>query len=165
MKLKSGITLIGLPGSGKSTLGVQLAKSRAQDFLDTDIELQKQIDAPLQVYLDQFGIDALKLAESNCICNLAPQNCVVATGGSAVYSADAMAHLGQFGSIVYLEISYATMMERLGDCADRGIAADLSEGLQPMFEERVGLYRRYAQIVVDANPSVPQVLQSLNKLL
>ncbi len=157
----SGYTLIGLPGSGKSTVGVQLAKSLARPFVDTDIELQQRIGESLQAYLDNYGIEALREAEAACICSLKIKGHVIATGGSAVYSDEAIAYLSEHSRLIYLQNSYESMIDRLGNYAGRGIAADLSHGLRPMYEERIELYRRYADVVVDANNVVPDVVAEI----
>jgi len=159
--MDSSCTLIGMPGSGKSTLGVQLAKTLVRPFLDTDIQLQNRLGVSLQAYLDEFGVRALRQAEAECIAALDVQRHVIATGGSAVYSDTAMSFLRTHGQVIYLQISYASMCERLGDYAQRGIAADLARGLRPLFEERLPLYERYADVVIDADRSVPVVLEAL----
>ena len=157
----SGCTLIGLPGSGKSTVGIQLAKAIVRPFVDTDIELQRTIGMSLQQYLDRFGVEALREVEAECVCALELAGYVVATGGSVVYSEDAMTSLKSQSKIIYLEVSFATMTDRLGDYGDRGIAADVSSGLERMFEERVRLYEHFADVTVDANQSVPAVLENV----
>ncbi|MEQ9587946.1 MAG: shikimate kinase [Parvibaculaceae bacterium] len=162
---KNGVTLIGLPGSGKSTVGVQLAKVLARPFVDTDIELQTSIGCSLQTYLSERGIDALRQAEADCIQQLTLCGQVIATGGSAVYDDDAMKYLSNSSAIVFLEIDYETMLERLGDFSQRGIAADLSSGLMPMFEERRALYLRYGTFSVDAMRSVSDVVNQITNEL
>ncbi len=156
-----GITLIGLPGSGKSTVGVQLAKILARPFLDTDIELQTRIGCSLQAYLFEHGVNALRQAEADCIRQLSLSGQVIATGGSAVYDDEAMKYLSASSSMVFREIDYETMLERIGDYSQRGIAADLSTGLIPMFEERRELYLRHAQISVDAARPVEEAVNRI----
>ena len=156
-----GYTLIGMPGSGKSTIGVVLAKHWVRPFVDTDIQLQNDLGMSLQTFLDQRGIEGLRRAESECVLGLSPAGHIVATGGSVVYSEAAMRFLREQTRVIYLQLSYENMCSRLGDYAQRGIAADLSGGLRPMFEERQPLYERYAEIVIDANQSVPEVLADL----
>ncbi len=156
-----GYTLIGLPGCGKSTIGVQLAKSLVMPFVDTDITLQASLGVSLQCYLDEHGIKALREAESRCVLSLDVANKVIATGGSVVHSQQAMAHLCDSSQIVYLEVTFATMMARLGDYSDRGIAADLSLGLRAMYDERVRLYAKYADRTVNGDQSAHEVLAEI----
>lgn len=156
-----GVTLIGLPGSGKSTVGVQLAKLLVRPFIDTDIELQNWIGDSLQSYLDEHGVQALRRAEAACIQQLSIQGHVVATGGSAIYDDAAMKHLSRSSTIAFLEIDYPTMLDRLGDFSHRGIAADLDEGLRPVFDERQALYAHYAQMSVDGSGQVAEVVDRL----
>ncbi len=161
MSARQGITLIGLPGSGKSSVGVQLAKVMARPFIDTDIALQTHLGMTLQDYLDTYGVDALREAEGECIGSLALDEHVVSTGGSAVYHTGAMVHLARQSRIVYLSVTYDTMLRRLGEFSTRGIAADLSQGLWPMYAERIALYQRFAQVTVDANRPLEAVVRAV----
>jgi len=156
-----GYTLIGLPGCGKSTIGVQLAKSLVVPFVDTDITLQADLGISLQCYLDKHGIKALRDAETRCVIGLDIAHKVIATGGSVVHSRQAMAHLCESSPIVYIEVTFATMIARLGDYSDRGIAADLSLGLRAMYDERVRLYAKYADRTVNGDRSAPEVLAEI----
>jgi shikimate kinase len=143
------VVLIGMPGVGKSTLGVLLAKALGFDFLDTDLSIQRRAGKTLSAYMDNKGYQALRDLEAQVIQEIDCQKTVIATGGSAVYSAEAMARLGSLGVIVYLRCSVETLVTRIPSMADRGIAAPPGQTLAAVAAERVPLYQRYADITVD----------------
>lgn len=164
-ELPVGVTLIGLPGSGKSTIGVLLAKALVLPFVDTDIQLQSRLNMSLQNYIEKHGYMALRAMEESYILALMPKGVVISTGGSAVYSQPAMRHLSSHSDIVFLDISLPTMTSRLGDFSTRGIAADLSGGLGQLYAERLPLYQQAAQHRIDAHQSVEQVVASIQALV
>ena len=143
------LVLIGMPGSGKSTVGVLLAKSLGYDFLDTDLLLQRRAGRSLQDLLDRDGLQAFLAAEDAVLRSVDVTQTVIATGGSAVYSADGMAHLAKHGVLVWLRIDYPTLLRRLGDFSSRGIAGVGERSLEEIFAERETLYARYAQLTVN----------------
>ena len=153
------ITLIGLPGSGKSTLGVLLAKALGVPFIDTDILLQEQLHCILQKYIDTHGFMAMRRQEAELIRQLAKVPCVISTGGSAIYGDAAMRHLASFSTIYYLRIGFALMQTRVGDYSMRGIAFPKDGSLQSMYDERLPFYERFAHVSVDAgdNQSAEQL--------
>ena len=132
------IVLIGMPGAGKSTLGVVLAKIMAKDFLDADLVIQSQCGKTLQAIIDAEGADGFIEVENAVLASLQASNSVIATGGSAVYSHEAMEHLANIGTVVYLEISYDSLVDRLIDLNERGVV--LKEGastsLHDLYVER-----------------------------
>ncbi|PKL61710.1 MAG: shikimate kinase [Methanomicrobiales archaeon HGW-Methanomicrobiales-2] len=142
------IVLIGMPGAGKSTVGVILAKSLGMQFIDTDILIQERTGRMLQQILDLEGPDAFKRIEEEAILSLHPRHAVIATGGSVVCSGDAMAHLKSEGLVVYLEISYGEMEARLKNITTRGILLLPGQSLRGMYDERVPLYEMYADLTV-----------------
>ncbi len=142
------IVLIGMPGAGKSTVGVVLAKALGMQFIDTDILIQERAGRMLQEILDTDGPDAFKRIEEEAILSLHPRRAVIATGGSVVFSGDAMAHLKSAGSIVYLEISYAEMEAWLKNITTRGILLLPGQNLRKMYDERISLYETYADLTV-----------------
>lgn len=148
---KSNIVLIGMPGVGKSTFGVVLAKVAAKAFIDTDLLLQNQYEASLQNQLDLFGYQELRRREAEILLDLRARNAVIATGGSAVYSAEAMQHLAKKGTIVYLQASENTLLGRINNMASRGIAKAAEQSFHDVYQERVPLYERYADITLDVN--------------
>lgn len=143
------IVLIGMPGAGKSTMGVILARALRMNFVDADIVIQQQEGRLLQEIIDAEGPDAFRHSEEQAILSLDCSNTVIATGGSVVYSERAMAHLKRNAIVVYLRISFAAMERRLGDITSRGIVLHRGRGLRGMYDERAPLYERYADITAD----------------
>lgn len=160
------IVLIGMPGAGKSTVGVILAKSLGMQFVDTDILIQERSGRMLQEILDLDGPDAFKRIEEETILSLRPHHAVIATGGSVVCSEAAMAHLKSAGVVVYLEIPYDEMVRRLKNITTRGILLLPGQSLREMYDERVLLYERYADLTVacsdeDLESVVENVIEAL----
>ena len=149
--MKSNVVLIGMPGAGKSTLGVVLAKIRNLAFLDCDLLIQGQQQATLQQLIDERGTDGFIELEGATLAGIDVERTVIATGGSAVYSDRAMRHLGSIGRIVYLEIGYESLVTRLGDLHERGVVqkAGTAGGLRGLFDERRSLYEQWADITVN----------------
>jgi shikimate kinase len=145
---KTNIVLVGMSGAGKSTVGVLLAKWTARDFVDTDVLIQASQQRSLQDIVDREGYLALRRVEEQALLSLNLKNHVIATGGSAVYSPAAMAHLKKNGVVVFLGVELARLRERLGDFATRGIVRRPGQTLEQLFEERDILYRKYADITV-----------------
>jgi shikimate kinase len=145
----SNIILIGMPGSGKSTVGVILAKLAAMEFIDTDILIQRSTGRSLQDIVDKDGHMSLRKIEEEILLNLDCRNHVIATGGSAVYSSVAMEHLREDGVIVFLDVHLATLRSRVHDYETRGLAKRPDQTLQELFDERLSLYRQYADVVVN----------------
>jgi shikimate kinase len=144
----SNIVLIGMPGAGKSTVGVILAKLMGRGFLDTDLLIQTSERRTLQQIVDGEGHLALRRIEEKVLLGLACEGCVIATGGSAVYSRAAMEHLGADGIIVFLDADLPTLEARVTDFRTRGIALSPGQSLAELFEERQHLYLQYADLVV-----------------
>lgn len=144
----SNLTLIGMPGAGKSTIGIILAKNLSLGFIDTDVLIQINRGKSLQQILDESGHLALRAIEEEEICKLNVTRHVIATGGSAAYSERAMAHLGSMSTIVFLEVSFAEITRRIRNFETRGIAKGPHQTFQDLFVERQLLYRRYAQVTI-----------------
>lgn len=142
------LIFIGMPGSGKSTIGVLVAKRLGMGFIDTDLLIQEQAGRTLQEIVDQDGYVALRLIEEQVLLALDIQNQVISTGGSAVYSDAAMQHLKRNGTVVFLDISLETVIHRIGDYSLRGISRRPDQSLAELFEERFALYSRYADLTV-----------------
>ena len=147
------IILIGMPGAGKSTLGIVLAKIMNKSFIDADLAIQNQCDKTLQKIIDSLGPDGFIEVENQILSEITAENSVIATGGSAVYSDAAMKHLASIGTVVYLKIAYETLVERLSDFSERGVVmkGGLGMSLRDLYDERLPLYEQYAEITVDVN--------------
>lgn len=149
MKLKpSNLVLIGMPGSGKSTVGVILAKKAMRGFVDTDVLIQTSQKRTLQEIVDTDGYVALRKIEAEQILGLNVRNHVIATGGSAVYSHQAMTHLKSSGLVIFLDADVATLESRVLDFSMRGLAKRPGQSLSDLFEERYPLYAKYADIII-----------------
>jgi shikimate kinase len=162
------IVLIGMPGAGKSTVGVILAKALRRHFLDTDIVIQEHAGRLLQEIIDTDGPAAFKKLEEETVLSLHRRNAVIATGGSVVFSERAMEQLKTEGVVVYLKISFGEMEKRLRNITTRGIVLSRGETLRDMYNERVPLYERYADITVDCSGEdfedcVGSVIEELRK--
>ena len=153
MAEKSNIVLIGMPGAGKSTLGVVLAKIMGYDFLDADILIQNQSDRTLQKIIDAIGPMGFIEVENDVLCDIDVERTIVSTGGSAVYSEEAMKHLGEIGTIVYLKVSLDELRSRLGGLHERGVVMKDGMGmsLDELYAERAPLYERYAEITLESD--------------
>jgi len=145
----SNIVLIGMPGSGKSTVGVILAKLTGRDFVDTDVLIQAEQGRALQDIVDRDGYLALRAIEEKVLLSLACRCHVIATGGSAVYSSRAMAHLKTDGITVFLDVDMATLKARVHDYDTRGLAKRPDQSVDDLFAERSALYRQYADATID----------------
>lgn len=144
------ITLIGMPGCGKSTIGVILAKASGKDFVDTDLLIQDKEGLLLQEIIDGKGTKYFQTVEADILAGLQRENTVIATGGSAIYDAYAMDRLGKLGVIVYIQLPLATIAARISNMKTRGIAMDPEESLESLYGKRVPLYEKYADLVIDA---------------
>lgn len=146
---KANIVLVGMPGAGKSTLGVILARAQRMSFVDTDLLVQERAGRLLQEILDEEGPETFRQIEEDVILSLACSNTVIATGGSVVYSNRAMRHLKAGGTVVYLRIPFGEMERRLSNITTRGVVLLQGETLREMYDERVPLYEQYADITAD----------------
>ena len=147
-ELKSNIALIGMPGSGKSTVGVLLAKATGRDFVDTDLIVQKRTGQTLQSIVDSRGYEALREEEERALLSLTCTDCVIATGGSVVYTETGMAHLRSTSRVVFLDVSLATVRERIGDYSLRGISKRPEQSIEDLYRERHSLYQYHADLTI-----------------
>lgn len=145
----SNIVLIGMPGAGKSTVGVILAKRASLGFMDTDVLIQTCEGRSLQSIIDSQGYLSLREIEERILLGLECRSHVIATGGSAVYSRAAMTHLARDGRIVFLDVDLPTLESRALDLGRRGIAGRPGQSFAELFEERQRLYEAYAEVTVD----------------
>ena len=145
---ETNIVLIGMPGSGKSTVGIILAKMTSRDFIDTDVLIQVSQGRSLQDIVDHDGYLTLRQIEEKELLTLNCRNHVIATGGSAVYGPKAMKHLKSDGIIVFIDVDLHTLESRVSDYKNRGLAKPPDQSFAELFEERLKLYRQYADITV-----------------
>jgi shikimate kinase len=148
-QIHSNLVLIGMPGSGKSTVGVILAKRTGRVFVDTDLLIQIAQKRTLQDIVDRDGYLALRQIEEEILLDLAVRNHVIATGGSAVYSNRAMEHLKADGVVVFLNADPDTLAARISDFSTRGLAKRPDQSFADLFAERFPLYTKYADITID----------------
>lgn len=147
-KMKN-IVLIGMPGVGKSTVGVVAAKRMGCRFVDSDLVIQETSGKLLHELIEEHGVEGFLEIENRVNASLQMENAVIATGGSVCYGREAMAHLGETGVVVYLQLGYEALTERLGDLNERGVALKAGQTLKALYQERIPLYEKYADITVD----------------
>lgn len=145
------LILIGMPGSGKSTVGVLCAKALGMPFMDTDLVIQARCGTLLQDLVNQLGTEGFLYKEEECILGITCQNTVIATGGSVALEPRAMAHLKQIGTVVYLALPYKEIKRRISNIATRGIAMSPGENLRTLYDYRVPHYQQHADITIDAD--------------
>jgi shikimate kinase len=150
-QFSTSLILIGMPGAGKSTIGVLLAKALAKDFVDTDVLIQLQQSKTLQDIVDTQGYLKLREIEEQMLLNIHYPNHIIATGGSAVYSEKSMQHLRHFGQIVFLDVALEELAARLNDFDSRGLARKPNQSLAELYDERRALYQKYANITIDCS--------------
>jgi shikimate kinase len=147
--MKSNITLIGMPGAGKSTVGVIVAKYLSLAFIDTDVLIQVNRRKSLQQIIDESDHLNLRRIEEEEILKLRVYNHVIATGGSAVYSERAMAHLLKISAVIFLKVEYEELEKRVHNYKTRGIAKAKGQTFRELFNERQILYYKYAEITIE----------------
>ena len=143
------IILIGMPASGKSTVGVLLAKAVGYGFIDSDLVIQSREGRLLSRIIEDEGLEAFLRIEEKINAELCADRCVIATGGSVVYGEKAMENFKEMGKIVYLKLSYEELAGRLSDLKGRGVAIKEGFTLKDLYDERVPLYEKYADVTVD----------------
>lgn len=146
---RTNIVLVGMPASGKSTLGVQLAKWMSMGFIDTDLLVQARAGQSMQAYQDEFGMEAYRELECDTARSVVCENCIIATGGSVVYYDEAMRHLHSIARILFLDAPYAEIRRRIGDTSRRGVVMRPGMTLEDLHAERRPLYLRHADTVID----------------
>lgn len=143
------ITLIGMPGSGKSTVGVVLAKVLGYKFIDSDLLIQERENRKLCDIIEEEGQEAFLKIEDEVNAGIQVNNAIIATGGSACYCEKAMQHLREISTVVYIKLSFEEVEKRLGDLTKRGVVLKEGFTLKDLYEERCPLYEKYAHIIVD----------------
>lgn len=160
--MKNNIVLIGMPGVGKSTIGVILAKELGYQFMDTDLIIQKKENRLLREIIEQEGVDGFLDVENQVNSGIEAERTVIATGGSAVYGREAMKHFREIGTIIYLRLSFKKLRERLGNLRGRGVVLKENQSLRDIFEERSVLYQQYADVIIDEeNKDIESTLREI----
>lgn len=143
------IILIGMPGAGKSTVGVVLAKRLGYRFVDSDLVIQEKTGMLLHRIIEEKGTEGFIKIENDINAALSVQQSVIATGGSVIYGKEAMQHFKNTGRVVYLKLSCASIAQRLGDLNERGVALKKEQSLEDLYAERIPCYEHYADITID----------------
>lgn len=157
---KTNIVLIGMPASGKSTVGVQLAKWLSMGFIDTDLLVQARAGESMQTFQDRDGLDAYQTLECETVKSVVCENCVIATGGSAVYCDGAMQHLRSIARILFLDTHLDDIKLRMGDWSQRGVVIKPGMTLDDLYAERRPLYSKYADMAVECSGKDQRTLLS-----
>lgn len=158
------IILIGMPGVGKSTVGVVLAKKLGYNFLDSDLLIQEKYKKLLHEIIEERGIEGFWQVENEVNASIKTDNTVIATGGSVIYGKDAMEHLSQLGTIVYLKLSCEELAVRLGDLNDRGVTLKEGQDLKGLYVERIPYYEKYAELTIDCEDKmIRDIVEEIKK--
>ena len=156
------IILIGMPGAGKSTVGVVLAKRLGYGFLDSDLLIQEKEGKLLYQLIEEQGEAGFLLLENHINASVQASKTVIATGGSAVYGREAMKHFGEIGVVVYLKLAYEELEKRLGNLHRRGVVLKPGFSLADLYEERVPLYEKYADLIVECDcKDIRQIVEEI----
>lgn len=163
--MKENITLIGMPASGKSTIGVLLAKRLGYSFLDVDIVIQEKTGKLLKEIIAEVGTEGFLKVENEINAGIQANRAIIAPGGSVVYGKEAMEHLKEISTVVYLKLSYRAVRQRLGNLKDRGVALKDGMTLGDLYHERIPLYEKYADITIDETGKTPgKVVDELRRM-
>lgn len=166
MKTRRNIVLIGMPGVGKSTIGVIAAKQLGYQFIDADLLIQQQEGRLLHEIITQEGVEGFLEIENRVNASIQTEGAVISTGGSVIYGKEAMEHLSTIGTVAYLKLPYPALERRLKDLKDRGVVLKEGQTLKDLYEERVPLYEKYADITVDESGlKIEETRELLEKML
>ena len=158
----TNIILIGMPGAGKSTVGVVLAKKLGCAFVDSDLVIQETTGKLLHEVISERGVEGFLDVEEQVNTSIVTDRTVIATGGSAVYGSRAMEHFKELGTVVYLMLSYDAIAERLGDLDERGVTLKAGQELKGLYAERVPLYEKYADLTIDCEKlSIREIVEQI----
>lgn len=158
----ANIVLIGMPGAGKSTLGVLLAKTLGMSFVDTDLLIQQQEGRLLQQIINEKGVTGFLDVEEKVILEMKSKKTVIATGGSVIYREPAITHLKKAGCLIYLRLGFEQLQQRITNMGSRGIAMKEGQKLADIYRERTPLYDKYADLTIDISfQTVEEALQTI----
>ena len=164
--MKDNIVLIGMPSCGKSTVGVVLAKALGYRFVDSDLVIQERTGKLLSEIIDEKGLETFNEIENEINASLDYHKAVIATGGSVIYGKEAMEHLQSIGQVVYIELPFETLCERIGDLTARGVSIKEGQTFRELYEERRPLYEKYADITIHGeNLSIREMVHGLKEKL
>ena len=156
------IVLIGMPGAGKSTIGVLLAKALLMPYIDTDLVIQQKENRYLQDIINNDSLEKFLSLEEEVLLQLDLENHVIATGGSVIYSAASMTHLKQNGMIFYLKLPYSEINKRVDNITSRGIAKSKGQSLLDVYNKRSPLYEKYADIIIQClDKTMEEIVQEI----
>lgn len=165
-KKKSNITLIGMPSSGKSTIGVLLAKRLGYSFVDVDIVIQEKEGCLLKEIIAEQGMDGFMEVENRINAELDVTHSVIAPGGSVIFGKEAMEHYKEISQIVYLKLGLEEVERRIGNVVDRGVVLKEGQTLKDLYEERIPYYEKYADITIDeTGQTAGRIVDTLRKLI
>lgn len=160
------ITLIGMPGAGKSTVGIVLAKVLGYDFIDSDLLIQKQEGKLLWEIMRDEGITGFNRIEEQVNSQIQASRSVISPGGSVIYGKKAMEHLRQISTVIYLKVSCQELKKRLGDLNRRGVVLSPGETLEDLYARRTPLYEKYAHVILEEDQrNIPQVVKKIQEIL
>ncbi len=145
----NNITLIGMPASGKSSIGVVLAKRLGMNFLDTDLLIQERYGMLLKDLIAKVGNREFRRIENEVNASIQVENTIIAPGGSVIYGEEAMEHLKSISTVIYLELTYKAILVRIGDLAERGVSLEPGQNLKSLYKERKPMYEKYADITIN----------------
>ena len=148
---EKNITFIGMPGSGKSTVGVVVAKMLCKTFIDTDLLIQNKAGKRLHKIIDEIGNERFLQLENDTLASLNVHNSIISTGGSAIFGNEAMNHLKKDSTVVYLKVPYDTLEQRLKSLKHRGVVFEEGQTLRDIYDIRTPLYEKYADIIIESN--------------
>ena len=149
--MKNNIVLIGMPGAGKSTVGVILAKLMGYKFIDSDLLIQRQEESLLKDIIKEKGLEGFIEIENKVNLEIKAEETIIATGGSVIYGKEAMSHLSNIGTVIYIKLSMENLKDRLGNMKQRGVALKRGQNLEDLYEERTPLYEKYSDIIVNSD--------------
>ncbi len=162
---KKNIALIGMPGAGKSTIGVVLAKRLGFSFLDSDLLIQETYGRLLYQIIEEEGIDSFLEKEGIINSAIDGHSQIIATGGSAIYHSGAMQHLKEIGKVVYLKLSLEEVRQRLGDLNKRGVTMKEGQTLDGLYSERIPYYEKYADITITCDDkSIREIVTEIEEV-
>lgn len=160
------IILIGMPGAGKSTVGIVLAKALGYKFIDTDLVIQEDQGMVLQNIIEKYGNKGFNTIENNIISSIKTDKSVIATGGSAVYGTEAMNNLKSSGNILYLELPFNEIKKRLGNLEKRGVSIEKGQTLKTLYNERIPLYEKYSDLTIHCHKlQIREIINTIIKQL